>query len=53
MVNETIIDREGVFYLEKVTQLVSSYSALNLTGFPINLTYKTYYNNYHPNYQTE
>ena len=51
LANQTIIDREGVFYLERVWYLF--HIGLHLKGFPISVTYKTYYNNHHPDYKTK
>ena len=51
MANETIIDREGVFYLEQVTRLVcDKKDGLGFKDFPVKVTYKTYYNSSHPDF---
>ena len=54
LANETIIDREGVFYLEQVTVLVcNDRHGLGLKDYPVNVTYKTFFNSRHPNYRNE
>ena len=53
LANQTIIDREGVFYLEKVTDLICDGEGLGLKDFLVNVTYKTYYNSRHLDYKTK
>ena len=54
LANKTIIDREGVFYLKKVMDLVChEHRGLGLEDIPVNVTYKTYYNSRYPDYQTK